>query len=204
MPRASLHAGNEQPLLVQKGTKNQRLKASGLKDDPLARREPRDKASYIQPPCANPSQKPHGTQPARPGGSGDTHRYATCPARGISGSGSTGTCFGSSSESCSSSRTSRTPASCGSSGGRNPAGRRHRGGRGAGGQRSSSVSTCGLGSGWFITPRSPPEVQLLEEPWVSLTQAEPLSQGEVVWWEKGPQRRNRGGQPTVWCRTPRV
>lgn len=203
MPRASLHAGNEQPLLVQKGMKNQRLKASGLKDDSLARREPRDKASYIQSPCANPSQKPHGTQPARPGDSGDTHRYVTCPARGISGSGSTGTCFGSSSESCSSSRTSRTPASCGSSGGRNPAGRRHRGGRGAEGQRSSSVSTCGLGSGWFITPRSPPEVQLLEEPWVSDTsRASNPRRGRA--WEKRPQRRNRGGQPTVRCRTPRV
>lgn len=63
------------------------------------------------------------TQLARPVGSRDTYHCGTCPARGISGSGSTGTCFCSSSESCSSCHTSRTPASCGSSGGRNPAGR---------------------------------------------------------------------------------
>lgn len=188
-------------LLVQKkGMKSQRLKASGLKADPLARTEPRDKASYMQPPRANPSQKgrwPRGTQPARPVDSGDTHRYVTCPARGISGSGSTGTCSGSSSESCSSARTSHTPASCGLSGGRNPAGRWHRGGRGAGGQGNSSVSTCGLGPGWFIIPRSLTEVQPggEEEPWVSDTSRVSISRRGRLVGEGGCRGGTMEGSP---------
>lgn len=78
--------------------------------------------------------------------------------------------------------------------------------RGAGGQGNSSVSTRVLGSGWFITPRNLVEVQPggEEELWVSLTQAESLSQGEVVWWEKGaaeeePWRAAQGLVPDSVC-----
>lgn len=156
MRTASPPSGSKQPLLVRKkGMKSQRLTALGLKDNLLARREPQDKASSIQPLYVNLHRRA-----ASSGDRGDTHRYVTCPARGISGSGSTGTCSGSSSESCRSSRTSRTSASCGLFGGRNPAGRWHKGGRGAGEQGDSSVSTCGLGPGWFIIARSLTEAQL--------------------------------------------
>lgn len=65
-----------------------------------------------------------GSQCSLCAGRWPTHRCATCPGPGISGSGSTGTCFGSSSGSCSSDHTSHTPASCGWSGGRSPAGPR--------------------------------------------------------------------------------
>lgn len=188
MQTASVPSGSKQPLLVwKKGMKSQRLKALGLKDDLLARKEPQDKAGSIQPLYVNLHRRA-----ASSGDRGDTHRYVTCPARDISGSGSTGTCSGSSSESCRSSHTSRTLASCGLSGGRNPVGRWHRGGRGAGGQGDSSVSTCSLGPGWLIIPRNLTEVQLggEGEPWASWTQAEPLSQER--WWEPGAAGECRG------------
>jgi len=49
-----------------------------------------------------------------------THRCGTCPPTGTSGSGSIGTCCGSSFGSCSDAHTCRTPASDGWSAGRNP------------------------------------------------------------------------------------
>lgn len=146
------------PSHTEEGDEEPKAQSIGFERQSPRRREPQDKASSIQPLYVNLHRRA-----ASSGDRGDTHRYVTCPARGISGSGSTGTYSGSSSESCRSSRTSRTSASCGLFGGRNPAGRWHKGGRGAGGQGDSSVSTCGLGPGWFIIPRSLTEAQLGRE-----------------------------------------
>lgn len=166
------------------------LEALGL-NDPLARRA----MGYSTAGHGHPSQEgswPCVTHLARPLGSSDTHHCVTCPARGISGSGSTGTYFGSSSESCSSSHTSRTPASCGSSGGRNPAGR----------EQGDMEQQCL----WFGTRLVCYLQELLGglgseegEPWVSLMQAESLSQGEVMWWQKGAAEEEAWGAHRAWC-----
>ena len=59
---------------------------------------------------------------SRKPGFGSAHHCATCPGPGTSGSGSTGTCCGSSSGFCRFAHISRIPASCGSSDGRSPEG----------------------------------------------------------------------------------
>lgn len=53
-----------------------------------------------------------------------THRCGTCPPTGTSGSGSTGTCYGSSFGSCSGAHTCRIPASGGWSFEKNPGGKK--------------------------------------------------------------------------------
>lgn len=61
----------------------------------------------------------HCPDPPCPGG---THRCGTCPLTGTSGSGSIGTCCGSSSGSCSGAHTCHTPASDGWSAEKSPGG----------------------------------------------------------------------------------
>lgn len=78
------------------------------------------------------------------------HRCETCPAPGISGSGSTGTCCGSSSGSCRSAHTSRTPASCGLSGGRSPVGQRMREGEKSHEEGRKMVPALPVGPCWGL------------------------------------------------------